>query len=222
MNSKSQQIINQLISGEKTLTELSKIIGVKKPTMLKYLDELENKGMISSTMKITNIGREKRYNISSYSQIISLDPMKGIISFRVHEPMDLKLPLVGQIHQQEYRRAIKIYVKKILKNFKSKLSIIIFGSVARGEASGKSDLDILLLGSKQWDEITKNKIMDALYEGVVETQLQAKPLFRTLNEFINKDDSIIREIKKDGSIIFDSLDSDDLWKTMQRYRNFTN
>ena len=44
---KKRQIINQLMLGEKNLTQLTKKIKVSKPTMLKYLNELE-KLMLSS------------------------------------------------------------------------------------------------------------------------------------------------------------------------------
>jgi predicted nucleotidyltransferase len=219
---KIKQIINQLITSDKSLTDLANIISVSKPTILKYLDNLEKIGIISSKIIITNVGREKRYFISAFSQVFSINPTKGFINFTINEPLNFNFPLVGQIPQQKFRNAVKITLEKILEKYKQKLSLIVYGSIARGEATAKSDLDLMLLSLKKWDNNSKNKIMDALYESAVDTQLQVKPLFRTLDEFIKKDDSITKQIKDKGIIIYDSLDSEQLWKIIQRYWSITN
>lgn len=219
---KKEQIINLLMFGEKNLTQLTKKIKVSKPTMLKYLNELEKNELINSYIKITKLGREKWYKIFSYAQVLSIDPKKGIISFHINEPLDLKTPLIGQIPQLKFRKCVKIYLGKIIDNFKRSSLIIIYGSIARGEATAKSDLDILFLIQKKWNKDLKEKIMDALYQGAVNTQLQAKPLFKTVYEFIKSNDTITRNIKKDGIIIYDSLDSEPLWKTMTKYWSIIN
>jgi predicted nucleotidyltransferase/DNA-binding CsgD family transcriptional regulator len=219
---KTKQIIAQLLKGEKSLTELSNIIGISKPTILKYLNNLEEIGIISSKIIITAIGREKRYSISAFSQVMNLDPTKGLITFSINEPLNFDFPLVGQIPQQKFRNSVKINLEQILEKSKSKLSLIVYGSIARGEATAKSDLDLLVLCSNKWNNKSKNMLMDALYESVLSTQIQVKPLFKNLNEFIKKDDTITKQIKKEGIIIHDSLGSEKLWKTMQRYWNITN
>jgi len=220
-STKTKQILNLLIKGDKSLTDLANIISVSKPTILKYLDSLEESGIISSKIIITNVGREKRYFISAYSQVLNIDPTKGLINFTINESLNFDFPLIGQIPQQKFRNAVKITLEKILEKFKLKLSLIVYGSIARGEATPKSDLDLMLLSLNKWNTKLKNKIMDALYESAVDTQLQVKPLFRNLDEFVKSDDSITKQIKKEGIIIHDSLDSEGLWKTMQRYWNIT-
>ena len=50
----------------------------------------------------------------------------------------------------------------------------------------------------------------------------AKPLFKTVDEFIKSDDAITTNIKKDGIIIYDSLDSEHLWRIMTKYWSITN
>ena len=220
-STKTKQILNLLIKGDKSLTELANIISVSKPTILKYLDSLENTGMISSKIIITPVGREKRYFISAFSQVLNIDPTKGLITFTTNESLNFDFPLIGQIPQQEFRNAVKITLERILGKFKQKVSLIVYGSVARGEATTKSDLDLMLLILNKWDNKSKNKIMDAIYESAVSAQLQIKPLFRNLDEFVKSDDSITKQIKKEGIIIHNSLDSEGLWKTMQRYWNIT-
>ena len=217
LTQKMNQIINQLIKDNKSLTQLTKNIKVSKPTMLKYLNQLEDVGLINSYIKITKFGREKWYRISEYSQIISINPKKGIINFKIDEPLNHNNPLIGQIPQMEFRKHAKTYLEQINENFKLPVIIIIYGSIARNQGTAKSDLDILFLIKDKWNKDLKNIIMEALYQGAVETQLQAKPLFKTLDEFIKSNETITKNIKKDGIIIKDSLDSELLWRTMTRY-----
>jgi uncharacterized protein len=47
--------------------------------------------------------------------------------------------------QAEYREAVEEFVKRVEKNYQDQVeSIILFGSVARGEAREGSDIDILV------------------------------------------------------------------------------
>ncbi|MCW7074784.1 MAG: nucleotidyltransferase domain-containing protein, partial [Candidatus Methanospirare jalkutatii] len=49
--------------------------------------------------------------------------------------------------QKEYREAVEEFVRRVLERYKEKIeSIILFGSVARGEAKEDSDIDILVVG----------------------------------------------------------------------------
>ena len=63
--------------------------------------------------------------------------------------------------------------------------------------------------------------MNALYKGSIETQVQAKPLFWTLEKFITKQDILSKRIKQEGLIIYDSIGQGELWKVMKRYWNIT-
>ena len=46
--------------------------------------------------------------------------------------------------QKRYQKPVEEFVKRVLEQYKDKIaSIILFGSVARGEAKGDSDVDIL-------------------------------------------------------------------------------
>ena len=48
--------------------------------------------------------------------------------------------------QEKYQRAVEGFVKKAIKRYKDKIeSIILFGSVARGDAKEDSDVDILVI-----------------------------------------------------------------------------
>ena len=48
--------------------------------------------------------------------------------------------------QKKYRKTVEEFVKRTLEQYKDKIdSIILFGSVARGEAREDSDIDILVI-----------------------------------------------------------------------------
>jgi predicted nucleotidyltransferase len=143
------------------------------------------------------------------------------MNFKINEPLNYDNPLIGQIPQMDFRTHTKIYLKQVNEHFKLPVVIIIYGSIARGQGTAKSDLDILFLIKNKWNKNLKNIIMEALYKGAVETQLQAKPLFKTVDEFIKSNETITKNIKKDGIIIKDTLDSEPLWKTMMKYWNIT-
>ena len=49
--------------------------------------------------------------------------------------------------QKKYREAVEEFVRRVLERYRDKIdSIILFGSVARGEAKEDSDIDILVVG----------------------------------------------------------------------------
>jgi hypothetical protein len=53
----------------------------------------------------------------------------------------------------------------------------------------------------------------------IETQIQVKPLFWTLRNFLQKRDNLTKRIKNEGMILYDGLEDERLWKTMKRYWN---
>jgi predicted nucleotidyltransferase len=218
-NKKVKKIINMLLKGEQSLTGIAKAINISKPTALKYLNTLENIGLIHSKINKTKIGREKKYKLGTFSTFFSLDFDRGVISFTNKDYLNIHNVLVGQIGQKQFRNAVDTYLAEILKQLKLDFSCIIFGSVARGEATAKSDIDILLISERKWDRKNKDNVMKALYKGVVKSQIQAKPMFLTLSAFIEKKGRLIQMIKNEGLIVYDQLKSDQLWKAMKRYWN---
>jgi hypothetical protein len=127
--------------------------------------------------------------------------------------------LVGQIPQKQFRDAVDTYLFEISNQIKFDFTCIIFGSVARGEATRKSDINMLLISEGGWDKKSKNNVMNAFYKGVVECQKQVKPVFLTMSGFLEKKGKLNKAIKSEGLIVCDQLKSDELWKSMKRYWN---
>ncbi len=210
-------ILRFLLTGEKSLTEISKCLGISKPTTLMYLRDMENAGLVSSKTNVTNVGREKIFCIRSFSFVFSIDPKRGMIIYKNNDPLDLENPLVGQIEQDEFRITLRIYITKIVGRVKIDFAAVLYGSIARGEGTPKSDIDLLLLSKNDWDKKEKNCVMDALHEGSIETQIQVKPLFWTTKDFFQKRENLTKRVKKEGLILYDSIGDERLWKPMKRY-----
>lgn len=220
-SSKVKKILNALLEGEKTLTEISGHLGISKPATIKYLNEMEKIGMISSLTVSTNIGREKKFNISPFSFVFTVDPEKGSIIYKNEESLYIKNPLLGQIQQYEYRQVLNTYLSGIDAGIEFDCTVVLFGSIARGEGTAKSDIDMLLIRNKDWNNKAKEAIMDTLHEGSIETQTQAKPIFLQIENFLEKKDNLTKRIKKEGLILYDSIGDVRLWKTMKRYWDIT-
>ncbi len=216
---KVKEILNLLIEGEKSLPKITDHLGISKPATIKYLNEMENIGLICSEMSTTKVGRMKMFKIRAYSFLFSIDPKRGGIIYQNNEPLYLDNPLVGQVEQDEFRAAIKIYMKTIIKKMKIDFVAVLYGSIARGEGTSKSDIDLLLLSQKEWKGKEKNIIMNALHEGAIETQIQVKPLFWTVKDFLQKRDNLTKRIKNEGMILYDTIEDEKLWKAMKRYWN---
>jgi uncharacterized protein len=112
---------------------------------------------------------------------------------------------------QQYRQQIKQKINALLIKLKQALldlygerlmQIILFGSVARGEPSPDSDVDVLVVlkGSvEQWAEIERtSKILDEL-------SLQFNELINCIfmdeNHFQNGNDLLLRNIRQEGVVI---------------------
>ena len=216
---KAKEILNLLLEGEKSLPEITEYLGISKPATIKYVNEMENIGLISSKMITNTIGRIKIFHIRPFSFVFSLDPKKGGVIYQNSDPLFFDNPLTGQIIQDEFRTKVRIHLNLITKTLKMDFILILYGSIARGEGTSKSDIDLLLLSKKEWKKREKNIIMDALYEGAIKTQIQVKPLLWTLKDFLQKNDNLTKSIKNEGMILTDSIEDENLWKAMKRYWN---
>ena len=216
-NHNIRKILNMLVKNEQSLTNITNQLQISKPTALKYLNSMESVKLITSQYYKTRQGRVKKYKIGSYSFVFSVDKDKGMILFSNDELLNIENPLVGQIPQKKFREAVNIYIKEILKSFSEQGAIIIYGSIARGEATAKSDIDMLLLADKKWTKKSRSIIMKNLYKGVLKTQIQAKPMFLSFDEFNRKKSGVYARIKTEGLIVHDTLESGGLWRAMKKY-----
>ena len=78
----------------------------------------------------------------------------------------------------KYQRAIGTLREQLLADLKGRIhSIVLFGSVARGEARPDSDIDFLIIINE--DSATKRRIDDISYNISLEDDVVIQPVFFT-------------------------------------------
>lgn len=75
--------------------------------------------------------------------------------------------------------------------------VILFGSVARGGYTKKSDIDLLIIYQN-----SLNKIQDKVLDVVLEAGLRLEPIFKTLDELRGADVNFITNVLQDAKIMF--------------------
>lgn len=98
----------------------------------------------------------------------------------------------------------KIDAKKIVKKYAEKLrrekypfsAIYLFGSYSFGKASKYSDIDVAVISDKLKKNWNRNE--DMLWKYTIDIDSRIEPIGFTNEEFKNKYDPIVKEIKEKG------------------------
>lgn len=221
----TKRIIESLLIGKKSLTELADLLNISKPTLQqKYLGTLEELGIVTKSLEKNSKGREAYYHLERFSLFLSINPEnKRGISFTTSSRFQLPAMLLEQIPNSEFREDLILLMDRIgdVARPDGSSYIMVFGSVARGEGTWKSDIDIAVL-QPQWDDGPRKAYLDLLSEITMITKHQIKPQFFSFEEFENGESALIREIKDSGIVIFgDIFEGENIWSEMKRYRNIT-
>ncbi|MEE9237423.1 MAG: nucleotidyltransferase domain-containing protein [Thermoplasmata archaeon] len=228
-------ILQALLVEAKTLSELGSVTAKSKPTLLKHLRFLDESGLVTKTVQVTKTGRETSYSINPYTLFLHIDPRKkAFITFETPDDIELPLLLAEQVPQKEFRSDVKIYLLGVAdecRDWHPQPTVIVFGSVARGEATWKSDIDVLfVLRDKMSDKagraltylIAEDVLRGRLAEATSEAEHLMRPHFTGIEEFIKEDKGIMREAKSEGILIFGDLNAGwDIWQQLERYRSIT-
>ena len=103
--------------------------------------------------------------------------------------------------QERYQRAVNEFVRRAVEKYKDKIDeIILFGSVARGEAEEDSDIDILVVVKERNIEDMK-EIYGIAFEVSMEHSLGISPKVYGASEVLNRIEigaPFITEVLKDG------------------------
>ena len=221
--SKEKEIINLLISKDKTLSEISKHLQISKPATSKYLKKFEQQGLITSTYQRTKNGRTIRYHLRSFHLICSIDSETKTITYATaNQRFNPQYPYLGMIPQRSFRQEIKTYLSSLSIDQFDSLFILLFGSVAKGKGQRKSDIDLLFI-KDCWNKKEKEKMYEDLAEASPHCHHQAKPLFKTKNEVETLNTDFKKELYDHGIIL---LSKGNKWskiiQKMKRYKNIPN
>ncbi len=108
--------------------------------------------------------------------------------------------------QTRYERALTAFRSRVLNELGDRIqSMVIYGSVARGEATKDSDIDVLVIGK---DNEVGEKVSDVGYEIDFENDFETfiMPIHLTTDEFehrIKVGSPFIFAILKEGVILYD-------------------
>jgi len=108
-----------------------------------------------------------------------------------------------QIHRK-YREAVNEFVRRVLERYKDKIdSIILFGSVARGEAREDSDIDILVVGDVSLEELVEVSFPILLEYGEF---ISAKNMEKDRFDFSAKEGhSFVRNVLREGVVLYERM-----------------
>ena len=198
-----KQIIEILIQKDKTLPEISAIIGISKPATSKHLKKLEEVKIVKGTYELNSVGRTIKYSLQPFQIIFSIDPKnKSIIAFKADDSLDTDNIYLGHIKQKEFRGEVKKYLEGINNTDFENYMIILYGSVAQGNAHRKSDIDLLFL-KESWSKKDKDKILDKIAIVTNNCYHQAKPLFKSVKDYEDMDKTLKKQIKEKGIVLYE-------------------
>lgn len=97
-------------------------------------------------------------------------------------------------------------MKKILKKIVKELSkieeikiIFLYGSMARGEYTSRSDIDLLILTS---DNSKQEEIQNTIIELESKTGCTVQPIIRTIDKLHDTDSGLLQNIFNEGKILY--------------------
>ena len=101
--------------------------------------------------------------------------------------------------QKKYRGAVEEFVRRVLERYRDKIdSIILFGSVARGEAKEDSDIDVLIVVKKE-DFKLRRALIGVAFDILSETGKDISVKVLSKNEFEERRNfSFLRNIISEG------------------------
>jgi DNA-binding Lrp family transcriptional regulator len=221
-NKHEKQIIEILLQKDIILSEIAAEIGISRPTTSMYLKRLEESGIIKGTYEKNHVGRVIRYSLQPFHIIFSINPdTKRTISFIADTYLDEDFVLLGYISQKEFRLEVKEYLSKIITSSLEEYLIILYGSVAQGVGTRKSDIDLLFL-KNNWSKKEKDKILNLIATASNKCNHQAKPLFKTVKEFGEMDKTLQKQIKEQGIILYETGNQwEKIKNQLKRYKIIT-
>ena len=110
----------------------------------------------------------------------------------------------GMQNQKKYRGAVEEFVRRVLERYRDKIdSIILFGSVARGEAKEDSDIDILVVGDVSLEELVEVSFPILLEYGEL---ISAKNMEKDRFDFSAKEGySFVRNVLREGVVLYERM-----------------
>ncbi|MFQ5884292.1 MAG: ArsR family transcriptional regulator [Thermoplasmata archaeon] len=225
LNNTQQKLVELLVGeGEKSLSDITKIVGMSKPTISKHLKELTDLGIIKERKERTETGKIAVYSLDRFTFLLTINPnARSIVSIETKSEFDLPYLLLEQVRDEEFKEDLRIFFQAFFgkKENERLIALILFGSVAEEKGTWKSDIDLAFL-DLEWNDASKGRVEGLVSDVGMETRHQIKPYFLTKLQFQGDKSLLASEIKKSGMVIYSDLfKREEIWKEMQRYKSIT-
>lgn len=175
--------LSRYYTDEFSITELTDAVEYSQPSISKAVDILVANDLVIEKRE----GNTRNVRINSG---------------RLSRPDDPVL----EVPQAEFQPPVRAAVEALCEDLDDVLGVVLFGSVARGEADRRSDIDLWVLveEDRMADQRTANRIRQDLEEREFDTGRYAYEIdVETLPAVPNYVDEL-REILGDGIVLYDS------------------
>ena len=168
---------------EFSITELTEAVDYSQPTITKAVDILTANDLVT----------DKR---EGNTRLVQINPER---LFRPDDPF-------LQIPQAEFHTPVRTAVEKIVEKLDDVLGIVLYGSVARGNADRRSDIDLWVLveEDRMANQQTANRIRQDLEDQEFDTGRYAYEIdVESLPAVPNYEDNL-QDALSDGLVVLDS------------------
>lgn len=203
---KQWEIIKILTAGNKTPTDIAKIMKISLPGLHKHLMDLERAGMIQKADATKGKTRPyTTYTIGKgfvyFTKAIGGIAEQGLIE--ADENVKAQLG-IWAIPQKEYHYYIESFWWQAQEFIEDIDAIAVFGSVAKGNARENSDIDVLLLVKKDVKKF--EKMFGAIAVGKKGKKAMVMAQVFEINDFNNslrKGSKFAKEVISNHKTIYD-------------------
>jgi predicted nucleotidyltransferase len=218
-----RRVVNLLLSGPRTLTELAAETGLTKPSLLPTLRQLAMLGIVERTEIRTPEGRATSYRLLSASLHVEVRGEGVAVSWATTGPVPDDFPLAAQVEDPLIRSEALVALRSLrsgLPQAMPTLFIVLYGSAAAGQTTWKSDIDLLVVMRDEdvdaWENVV-DRIADVQH--LVTHAVRAEVTGRTA--FLAGKSKIEREAAERGLVLWGPREVNELWQRMERHRSIS-
>ncbi len=130
--------------------------------------------------------------------------MKGIAEralLGLEEANSVSPPKSTTLESERKARALSEFLRRVEARFEDSMEeIILFGSYARGDHDEESDIDLLIVGDVDFDEL-----MEVVTDILLEYGELISPIVLKPEEFRKRRDSFIKTVLSEGKVLYSSI-----------------
>lgn len=199
------KVVRLLAKKASSPTEIARILGTSIQNANAVLRRLEQKGLVVKALKSGKTRPFMLYSLGKgFIYFVQAMPGKAEKKFLEIDSL-LKVHLnIWSVPQKEFHYYLEDFYWGIKKYWAKIQCLMVFGSVARGEARKNSDIDVLILTRNP--EPAMEKKLGAFLTGTKENNKIVTSQIFTQQEFwakLQSGDKLVKEIVKEGIVIFD-------------------